>query len=162
MLCECCQEREATIHVTQVVNGEGRELHLCEECAEEHGLNVQGAMSVPELLFGTGPTRGEAAAPAKACPQCHLRKTDYKKRGRLGCPACYDTFAEELAPVLAAMHKGTAHTGKIPRRFRESGPAGTPRATRREDLLRQMEAALKAENYEEAARLRDRLQGTDG
>jgi protein arginine kinase activator len=61
MQCECCQEHEATIHLTQVLNGESRELHLCEECAEEHGLNVQGAMSVPELLFGMASGRGAFA-----------------------------------------------------------------------------------------------------
>ena len=52
MLCECCQEHEATIHLTQVVNGQSKELHLCEECAEQSGLNLQGVMSLPEVLFG--------------------------------------------------------------------------------------------------------------
>lgn len=152
MLCECCQEQDATIHVTQVVNGESREVHLCEACAEEHGLNVQNAMSVPELLFGLTQARGDKASPAKACPQCHLRQTDYKKRGRLGCPGCYEAFAEELAPMLASMHHALEHKGKVPQQHRTAAPAVT-----REELLRQMETALKAEDYEAAARLRDRL-----
>jgi protein arginine kinase activator len=173
MLCECCQEQDASIHVTQVVNGESREVHLCESCAEEHGLNVQGAMSVPELLFGMTQGRTDAAAPSKACPHCHLRQTDYKKRGRLGCPACYETFAEELAPMLASMHHAVEHKGKVPKRHpaaaAAAGPAAAPDAapahgaaapapgSEREDLLRQMEIALKAEDYETAAKLRDRL-----
>ncbi len=35
MLCENCQKREATYHVTQTINGHKTEKHLCGQCAQE-------------------------------------------------------------------------------------------------------------------------------
>ena len=153
MLCDCCQEREATIHLTQVINDQSRELHLCEECAEQGGLNLQGVMSLPEVLFGMGQPAATPEGREKSCPHCHFRRNDFKKTGRLGCPRCYETFAEEMAPMLAAMHKGTTHVGKVPGR-----PAGRrPSPAELAALQQQLAEAIRAERYEEAARLRDLL-----
>ena len=158
MLCECCQQHEATIHLTQMVNGQTRELHLCEDCAEESGLNVQNVMSIPEILFGMGSPGSAAsdddkAGAGKSCPHCHLRGRDFKKHARLGCPRCYEVFESELAPMLAAMHKGTRHAGKVP----VSRRAGEEKSLRIQALKLQLDAAVRAEKYEEAARLRDQL-----
>ena len=35
MSCEQCREREAVIHLTQIVNEQVTTLHLCERCAAE-------------------------------------------------------------------------------------------------------------------------------
>lgn len=157
MLCDNCQQHEATIHLTQVVDDQSREIHLCEHCAEESGMNLQSVMSIPELLFGMGQTEPAGAdnskARGKSCPHCHLRGQDFKKNGRLGCPHCYETFEEELSPMLAAMHKGTRHTGKVP----ESVQKGLAVASRRDELKRKLEVAIREERYEEAALLRDQL-----
>ena len=151
MLCECCQEHEATIHLTQVVNGQSKELHLCEECAEQSGLNLQGVMALPEVLFGMGGPAAPADGQDKSCPHCHFRRNDFKKTARLGCPRCYETFAEELTPMLTAMHKGPQHVGKVPSKAR----AGMEAATQLAALHKQLAEAVQAEKYEEAARLRD-------
>ena len=157
MLCEYCQQHEATIHLSQMVNGQTRELHVCEECAEESGMNVQSVMSIPEVLFGMGqdipklPDEGPAGA--KSCPHCHMRARDFKKHARLGCSRCYETFEAELSPMLAAMHKGVRHVGKVPASLRK----GVERGILVVHLKAQLDAAVKAENYEEAARLRDQL-----
>jgi len=206
MICECCQEREATIHLTQVIDQNAREVHLCAPCAEKNGLNLQSAMSLPEMLFNLAADKpagpGLASTPDKGCPQCHLRAGDFKKNGRLGCPACYESFAGELQQILAGMQCGPAHKGKQPRhappaptpvhktppprRKRKTAtgapavPAGQPGqpdqpatpstpppATQtaapkptapRKALERQLAEAIRTENYEEAARLRDALQ----
>ena len=50
MLCEHCNEREATVHLTQVLEGEVKKLHLCEECAAQSGFDVHGTMSVTDSL----------------------------------------------------------------------------------------------------------------
>ena len=156
MLCECCQQHEATIHLTQMVNGQSRELHLCEDCAEESGMNVQNVMSIPEMLFGLGAgdtSAGGEAPVGKTCPHCHLRGCDFKKTGRLGCARCYETFEADLAPMLAAMHKGTRHTGKIPVDHQRALERGVVR----DDLKAKLATAVRGEQYEEAARLRDLL-----
>jgi protein arginine kinase activator len=158
MQCECCQEHEATIHLTQVANGQTREVHLCETCAEQGGLNLQGVMALPEVLFGLGGAPADGTGPDKSCPHCHFRRSDFRKTARLGCPRCYETFAEELAPMLAAMHKGTTHAGKVPSQAR----ADIERAARLAALQQQLEAAVKAEQFEEAARVRDAIRELNG
>lgn len=151
MLCESCQQHEATIHVTQVINGNSRELHLCEGCAEDTGLNLQNVMSLPEILFGMADSDEGKKALDRSCPGCHLRGSDFKKTGRLGCPRCYDTFAQELLPMLGAMHKGLRHAGKVPACEIASREADS----RLTALRNQLDAAIKKEDYEAAARLRD-------
>jgi protein arginine kinase activator len=151
MLCESCQQHEATIHVTQVIGGNSRELHLCEDCAEETGLNVQTVMSLPEILFGMSGTDEAAKALDRRCPRCHMRGSDFKKTGRLGCPHCYEAFSQELQPMLAAMHKGVKHAGKTPAREQKVMEI----ASRLADLRKRLEQAIGNEDYEDAARLRD-------
>lgn len=159
MLCECCQQHEATIHVTQVIDSKSRELHLCESCAEDSGLNVQNVMSLPEVLFGmSGIADEDPEAAARSCPQCHMRGADFKKTGRLGCPQCYRTFARELAPMLAAMHKGTRHVGKAPS---HGGTLPEAKGDQLDELRRQLAEAVDGERFEDAARLRDQIRELD-
>jgi len=150
MLCENCQQHEASIHVTQVINGVSRELHLCEGCAEGSGLNIQSVMSLPEVLFGMAGS-GDSKGLERRCPHCHMRGSDFKKTARLGCPRCYETFEQELRPMLAAMHKGVEHKGKIPTQARQ----GIETASQLKTLHQQLDQAVRREDYEEAARLRD-------
>jgi protein arginine kinase activator len=164
MLCECCQQHEATIHLTQMINGQTRELHFCEDCAEENGMNVQSVISIPEILFGMGTaesdTSEEGKGGGKSCSHCHMRGRDFKKNARLGCPRCYESFGAELAPMLAAMHKGPRHVGKVPESRRQS----LEQEGRLVALRKALEAAVQAEHYEEAALLRDQLReaGNEG
>jgi protein arginine kinase activator len=157
MDCEKCQKTPATVHLTQVVDGEVRKLHLCEECARESGVDLQGPMAIADLLLGMGkPAKPESAGGdgGTACPRCRLRQADFKKTGRLGCPACYETFAAELGGLVRAMHRSEQHAGKIPRsqeaRVRASAEAAM--------LQRELDRAVAAEQFERAAELRDRLQ----
>ena len=153
MLCEVCSDHPATVHLTQVLDGKVRELHLCEVCAEKAGVNVQNAMSLPDVLLGMGPAEDEkeTGAPERSCPSCHLRKSDFKKTSRLGCPACYETFAAELEPLLASMHKGSRHIGKVPAAVAKAPPEDADLT----GLQKSLDAAVAAENFEEAARVRD-------
>jgi len=118
MKCERCQEDEATVHLTQVVNGAVKKLHLCEDCAAQSGVDVHNPMSMAELLlgFGKGAAADAPAAPgdARSCPRCHLRGADFRKTGRLGCPECYTAFRAELSPLIRSMHRKERHAGKRP------------------------------------------------
>ena len=76
MLCEKCQQNEATIHLTQVVEGDVKKLHLCEGCAEDAGFEIHGQMSITDFLMGqegepdSAETLEEAASPDQICPSC--------------------------------------------------------------------------------------------
>ena len=50
MLCERCQEREATIFYTEIINGVKSEHSLCSECAKE--IDFGDEMPFAELLSG--------------------------------------------------------------------------------------------------------------
>lgn len=152
MLCELCQEHEAAVHLTQVIDGDAKKIHLCQQCAAQSGLNIDSALSLTDVLFGMGaPDEEDAGGPEKTCRACHMRRADFRKTSRLGCPSCYETFAEELNPVLTGMHHGPAHTGKFPQ-----GTACTPADSRAvAELQSRLERAVENEQYEEAARLRD-------
>ena len=154
MICELCKEREATVHLTQVVDGVIKKMHLCEECSTKSGFDVNGPVSITDILLGMGIEKEPAGAGERSCPRCHMRRTDFKKMGRFGCADCYTAFAEELPPLLKAMHRSDRHTGKVPAREQTRVRASEELA----DLQKRMDAAIASENFEEAARLRDQIQ----
>ena len=88
------------------------------------------------------------------CPVCGFTQAEFKKHGRLGCSACYDTFNDSLGSLLKAMHKGTHHTGKRPARVARLQEITERMKTLKADLQK----AVKAEDYENAASLRDQIQ----
>ncbi len=154
MQCEICHANEAVVHLTQVVDGEVRKLHLCESCAEESGVDLQNPISIADLFLGLGQgVPATAGAEDAGCPRCHLSRTDFKKTGRLGCPFCYEFFAADLAPLLKAMHRGERHIGKRPASAEAAARADETLA----ELRRRLDAAVAAEQYETAAQLRDEI-----
>jgi protein arginine kinase activator len=83
-----------------------------------------------------------------------------RKSGRVGCPECYDLFREFLEPLLKRVHGVLQHRGLAPGSLSENARRREERMRLREDLRH----AIEAEDYETAARLRDRLedQGPEG
>lgn len=160
MMCEACGKKVATVHWTEMVNDVIRKMHLCQACAAAKGLDVNNPAAFSDVLLGLGVQKEPAAKEREvACPLCHMRIADFKKTSRLGCQACYDTFADELKPLLEAMHKGQQHVGKVPAYPQDAptAPLGAPLPPLPSlAVLRQkLDGAIAAEQYEEAARLRD-------
>lgn len=148
MLCEMCKANDANVHIKQVVNGEARELHVCGECAEESSLTSQTPAALASFLFGTeaDPISEEND---KVCPLCHMRRSDFKKLSRLGCAACYDTFMEDLAPIITAVHRVGRHVGKV--------PCDNKIGARIVRLQKSLEGAVGLQDFEKAAKLRDEI-----
>lgn len=159
MLCESCHEKEATVHLTQVMDGSVKKLHLCEECAAKSGFDAQGPMSITDILLGMGgAVQPTESGTDRSCPRCHLRRSDFKKTGRLGCPDCYEAFAGELLPLIKGMHRSDQHKGKVP--ARDSARVRT--SAELEELQKALADAVAGEKYEEAAALRDRIAKLQG
>lgn len=150
MICEFCERNEATVHLKQVCNGDVREMDICADCARERGFDVQSPLSMTDFLFGMGgPPKAREEEREKACGSCHMRTSDFKKSSRLGCPSCYEHFAEELAPMLKSMHKAVRHVGKTPVHERIEGDI---------HLLRdELQKCIAGQDFERAAVLRDRI-----
>lgn len=158
MLCQICSKKEATVHLTQMLNDSVRKLHLCEPCAQASGLDLDEPASVTNFLLGLGaPKQNAAKTAARGCARCGMRFSDFRKMGRLGCQHCYAAFMEELEPLLQGMQKGARHVGKQPARH----AANVMLPPSRLALQKTLAAAVAAENYEEAARVRDQLHAAE-
>ena len=154
MVCDVCKSNPATVFLTQIVNGKMQKVNLCESCSKEKGVTDPLSFALVDLLPGLGAEEQmEKDAPLPRCPACGFTQADFKKTGRLGCAVCYDTFADGLGGLLKAMHKRTAHTGKVPARLKRS----IERGVRMNQLKRDLDKAVSDENYEIAAQLRDQL-----
>ena len=161
MMCETCGKKMATVHWTEMVNDAVKKMHLCEACAATKGLDVNNPAAFSDVMLGLGAQKEPAAKERDvACALCHMRITDFKKTSRLGCQACYETFADELKPLLEAMHKGNQHVGKVPAHKAAKGAAKASLLPSPASLRQKLETAIAAEKYEEAASLRDQIRQT--
>ena len=131
-------------------------MDLCEECAKSKGMNDPTAFSMADELFGLGAALEiEQAGDGTGlkCPACGFTQADFKKAGRLGCPECYETFAEPMGSLLKTMHKGTRHVGKVPESLRQSRDV----SDRLKNLQKRITKAIEEEDFEKAAILRDEI-----
>lgn len=158
MLCQRCNKQQATIHLTEILNDEKRERHLCEDCAREEGVAIKAQVNLQDILSGMLEAHEDAGRDAGLrCPDCGITYAEFRNQGRLGCPHDYDVFAEPLQEVLGKVHGATEHVGKLPRR----GGADSRGQRELMQLRRQLHSAVEAEQYEEAARLRDLIHEKD-
>lgn len=154
MKCDLC-EKEAVVHLTQVINGEMKEVHLCEEHAAEQGIDVNSPLSITDILMGLGQQSKPASAGdlVLTCPGCGMSREEFGKTGRLGCAECYNTFRAELTVAIKAMHHSTQHLGKIPARE----GAQTRIKSKIARLQKDLDEAVAREEFEKAAALRDEI-----
>ena len=161
MSCEQCREREAVIHLTQIVNEQVTTLHLCERCAAEKGVESPGA--APKTPLGTFlaamgqelPEQTPAPKSGDACVRCGGSLQDFRESGRLGCSECYRSFEIPLRDLLRRLHGSTHHMGE---RYSEGVGSAAPRERpQAAELREQLRLAVETENFELAAELRDRL-----
>lgn len=159
MLCDDCQKRPATMHITKIHNNHKVEKHLCEQCAnqsDEVGLFTwDSKLSVHDLLKGMfshqqadAVGRGEAT-----CESCGMSYQDFSRGGKIGCGSCYSKFGAKLEPVIRRMHGACCHTGKVPARGGEAISLKSRLLKLRQDL----ERYVRREEYEQAARTRDEI-----
>jgi protein arginine kinase activator len=154
MLCDVCKCNDATVFLTQILEGKMQKVNMCDSCSKEKGVQDPTGFALADLLLGIGAAEEiEKGTPTQKCPVCGYTQADFKKSGRLGCSACYATFGEGLNTLLKAMHKGTKHVGKLPERAHRE----IQFSDRMRTLTENLEKAVAEENYETAASLRDQI-----
>jgi protein arginine kinase activator len=159
MKCHSCS-KPATVHLTDLVDGKKKELHLCQACAEEQQLVTKQELNLPAILQTLiGPHIGQVSDDLArlTCPSCGIKYMEFRAEGRLGCPNDYAVFRVGLEPLLQRIHRSGRHVGKTPRHQ----PASAAWLAEMVELRRQLQTAVEAEDYEEAARLRDLLRKKD-
>jgi protein arginine kinase activator len=139
--------------------GKATELAICAECARKRGFTSVEDLkqNAAEILAELKARIADSDREVK-CPRCKMSFAEFKKLGRLGCAECYRTFAEELRPLVRRLHSSVQHVGKSPQQGRKL-------AQERLELQRlraELEQAIRDEDYERAASLRDRLKKAGG
>lgn len=158
MKCDMCGKQEATVHLTEVINDNVTKFHLCEKCAKSKSDEMHSHFGLSDLLSGLmdfGPALEEEALTAAAvkCQGCGMTYHDFQKTGRLGCGKCYEAFEKNLSELLRKIHGADRHVGKMP--FK-----GESVLKEQEDLKRlknELNELVRAEEFEKAAILRDRV-----
>ncbi|MBS3733603.1 MAG: UvrB/UvrC motif-containing protein [Phycisphaerae bacterium] len=160
--CDRCHNRPATVHLTEIIDGEKIEKHLCEQCAANEGITVKANIPISQLLEDFILQSSDAECDDEAgdlvCDACGLSFNTFRKHGVLGCPNDYDAFSAALEPFLARAHEGaTQHLGKVPSRAASTQKKQTAILRLRGEL----KDAVAREDYEAAAALRDRIKAME-
>jgi len=159
MLCDFCKKNEATVHLTQIVDGSKiQKADLCESCAKEKGVQDPTGFSLADLLVGLGSAEEiRAENTGEQCPNCGFSQADFKKTGRLGCATCWETFEAGLLSLVRQMHKGDRHVGKVPTKAAHT----LVLSQKIKEMMEELENAVRAEQYEDAAALRDQIRSLE-
>lgn len=157
MLCEVCGKNEATVEFTEIIDDEVTQLHLCESCAREKGIEMEQHFSIADLLAGLTDL-GLELEPKEVsvkCTNCGMTYDDFRKIGRLGCGECYKAFKRSLLPLLKRIHGSTRHVGKATVKLEKA--AGVEKKSELQELRQNLQRAIESEEYEEAAKIRDKI-----
>jgi protein arginine kinase activator len=162
MQCQSCKKNDATIHLTEISNGQRMETHLCQACAQKQGLAVQTQIPLNELLStllgaqGAEPQGGGGGGTTEetVCPHCGMTLQRFARESLLGCPHDYELFEKNLEPLIERSQGGQSHhCGKVP----QSAGRQEQDKMRLHSLRQRLEQAVRQEDYETAARLRDEI-----
>jgi protein arginine kinase activator len=159
MLCQDCQKKEAIIHLTQITGNETTVLDLCADCAARRGFENPLANSPFPLgdflasMVEKSLTKSTGSQQQLKCDKCGLTFAEFSKTGRFGCGGCYAAFHAPLDDLLRKIHGSNRHTGKLP----WGSPDKMKPLLEERKLQEELRDAVKAENFELAAELRDRL-----
>ena len=157
MLCDNCKERDSVVTLTRSDAQGVSEVHLCERCAAERGIETQ--LSTPkqpltEFILAVQKQLPTTMQESARCSFCSGTLRDFRNTGRLGCPYCYGTFEASLRDLLRRVHGNARHQGK---RYQAPQPHVAEEATMLAELRGRLRRAVEQERFEEAARLRDQI-----
>src|SRR3989338_7525017 len=150
MLCDVCGKNLATVHLTEIIDEQMNELHLCEECARHKSAQMEQQFGLSDLLAGMAEfgkpdsTEAQALTTVK-CTKCGLTFADFKKIGRLGCGECYNSFKRYLGPLLKRIHGSGQHLGKFPLKITKVSKKGIDL----QELRAKLQKAIATEAFEE-------------
>lgn len=157
MMCEECKTMPASVLVMTEINGQTQTKRLCASCAQRYQQTLSANFGINfgmnDLLSGLLETVKQSPATSTVCEVCGMTYGKFREGGLLGCAQCYNLFRPQLKPLLQRIHGSTQHMGKIPQR------AGGQLRWRKEieKLQNELGNAIKSEEYERAAQLRDEI-----
>ena len=162
MLCQNCKQREAKVHLSKTINGQTKEIYLCDQCAEqtqEFNFVFQPGI-IPDFLqaiFGFNPSITTSKPQEESCSNCGMTFSQITRAGKLGCSSCYEAFESHLGQLLRRIHGSGQHVGKIP------GRRGIAIKSKLElnKLKEKLQILIQQEKFEDAAIVRDQIRSLD-
>lgn len=158
MRCQNCGKREAVVDYTQVIDGSKLHLHLCDKCASEMKIGMDFMFDMDDVFstFFNEISNVQALSEVEVlkCKTCGSTYSDFRNTGKFGCANCYETFGDELDSVLKRLHGNNRHV----QGERKKVVAKTNTVENEiEDLKMKLKECIQKEEYEEAAKLRDKI-----
>ena len=158
MLCEKCQKKPASVHLSHLINNNVvQEVHLCKDCAQHvTPANTKQSLLLPELLAGLmEPIIGKMVKEMGGikCPACGMTYLEFKKLGRFGCAEDYELFKNGIEQLIEKIHGTNQHRGKIPTHVSKT----VHKEAELKKLQQELEQMVKEEKFEEAAQVRDKI-----
>lgn len=169
MLCDKCKKNEAKIYYTEIINGEMKEQHLCEECAAEYTSFQMGNIMNQELTlgnllstilgnyYGTTPQEAEQKENEIQCDFCGMTYSEFMRIGKFGCDKCYDSFQKVLEKSIKSIQGSDTHIGKKPKGFESKTDKIIKELSEIDKLSIRLQDAIEKEEFEEAAKIRDKI-----
>jgi protein arginine kinase activator len=169
MICEFCNNNEASIHLVKIINNCMEKLNLCAECVKNFSFTPEDDFfsdlndliskvfeidikiidkSIAGKLFSKIDSSDN-----KKCSYCGIDLNTIKAIGKVGCAKCYNEFRDSLYPLIKSIHGNIEHKGKAP--SVSSDDIKLEKEIR--DLKFKLKEEITVENFEEAAKLRDTI-----
>lgn len=184
MLCDNCKKNKANVSYTEIINGEKREMHLCEECSHKLGVdNINFNIPIDFSSFFGGLLEDEVyntpefmplfnTVKELKCDNCNMTYDEFIEKGKFGCPECYNVFSSKIDSLLRRLHGSSKYTGRkalnvgnnekdnnINPKNSENTESKKESKTKGkiEKLQDDLKKAISEERYEDAAKIRDEI-----
>ena len=140
------------------------EKNLCPVCMAKYQRRIPGLdfSNLAGILSGILETRKNTAREESissseydglVCPECGMTYAEFRKDGRMGCAACYQAFRQPLDSLLLKVHGNLQHAGRMPGGLKSDASIKFTIEKLKQELVK----AIAAEEYEQAAQIRDKV-----
>lgn len=164
MKCQSCGKREATVRYSESINGKKHEYYLCESCANKMGVGDFSSIFSPMFVSIPEFFKNAELPKTLVCPKCGYTLNDYSKTGMFGCEECYNTFEDTLDELFLKFHGKNRHI-KLNNKNNGKVKINNNNNVSIEDninvLKEKIKDLVKAEKYEEAAIIRDKIKALE-
>ncbi|MCD2138289.1 UvrB/UvrC motif-containing protein [Salinicoccus halitifaciens] len=165
MICESCQENEATVHITTGSGLNKTERYLCEVCANKSFSNQfanfpDDSFNIHQLLQSLSAQQpaGAGMKQKRHCDTCGSTIENILKNGKFGCADCYGTFSGKSNEIITRVQLyQTEHVGKVPAK----SSAYLKVKKEIESLREKLAELVERQEFEEAAVVRDQIKSLE-
>lgn len=162
MVCDDCHENDAVVQLTAIKDNVVVQLHLCERCAAERGVettvNTLPKHPLGEFLNQVQQQLITTPTDAAGCSFCGSTMADFRATGRWGCARCYSQFEGGIRELLRRVHGHSRHIG---RNYEAPQSESLERSAVLGELREKLRRAIDGEQFEQAADLRDRIRSLE-